>query len=298
MKKRRTVTDYGKYEPKDGRFCYNPFDEKLAHLIEPDAKQREKDKRAMKKYESFLTENQMKKAVIKHSDLFDACIKFIEEAYAKLGFNKKWHFLYTPYSTFSCPNGLMFLGLNPGGGESDCKGSVEEGNAYVHQDWGKGNGLVLQKQVQQLFDLFAESYCETPTSGIDLLEETLTSNFCPFPSSSWAELGQQKEAIEYSKKLWKMVLSVVMPRIILCMGDVSYHGIRDVLREIIGVEGNRIKMDTGWKGQEFKIRRFDAEGKSCTLVKIPHLSHFKLMRDAKCIPYVEAFINKTCKIAR
>ncbi len=298
MKKRRTVTDYGKYEPKDGGFCYNPFDEKFAHLIEPDAKQREKDKRAMRKYESFLTENQTKKAVIKHSDLFDACIKFIEEAYATLGFNKKWHFLYSPFSTFSCPNGLMFLGLNPGGGESDCEGSVERGNDYVHGNWGKGNGLVLQKQVKRLFDLLAKSYCETPTSGIDLLEKTLTSNLCPFPSKSWEDLGRKKETIEYSKKLWKMVLSEVMPRIIICMGDVSYHGIRDVLCEIYGKDGKRTKMPTGYGKQVFKIRRFDAGGKSCTLVKIPHLSRFKLMRNYKCIPYVEAFIKKTCEIAR
>lgn len=291
MRKKKVVDDDAKYEPTGG-LAYDPFDEKFAHLIVPDAKQREKDKKSMR----LFSENRVNTGVIKH--LFDACIKFIEEAYAKLGYSKGWHFLYSPFLTFSCPNGLMFLGLNPGGGESDCKGSVERGNDYVHGNWGKGNGLVLQKQVQRLFDLFAESYCETPPSGIDLLEETLTSNFCPFPSSSWAKLGQQKEAIEYSKKLWKMVLSVVMPRIIICMGDVSYHGIRDVLREIIGVEGNRIKMDTGWKGQEFKLRRFDGRGKSCTLVKIPHLSHFKLMRDTKCIPYVKAFIKKTCELSR
>ena len=245
----------------------------------------------------LFTDNRVKKAVNKH--LFDACIKSIEKAYANLVFNKKWHFLYTPYSTFSCPNGLMFLGLNPGGGESDCKGTVEKGNAYVHQDWGKGNGLVLQKQVRGFFDLLAKYYCETPTSGIDLLEETLTSNFCPFPSSSWAKLGQQKEVKEYSIKLWMMVLSEVMPRIIICMGDDSYRGIKDVLRDIFGEDGKKEpKMKTGWGNQVFKIRRFGTEGKSCTLVKIPHLSHYKLMRNDKCIPYVEDFIKKTCEIAR
>jgi hypothetical protein len=64
------------------------------------------------------------------ASLFDDLIESIKQEYERTNYGCGWKFLYTPKSTFVCPNDLMWIGVNPGGSE-DCRGSsVEAGSAY------------------------------------------------------------------------------------------------------------------------------------------------------------------------
>lgn len=94
---------------------------------------------------SVSTPNQFRLPII-----FSSAIDKIESAYKRLGMELGWRFLYTPASTLSCPSGAMLVGLNPGGDEHGVTPSVEEGNAYLVEDW-PGDGASLQDQVQQFF---------------------------------------------------------------------------------------------------------------------------------------------------
>jgi hypothetical protein len=88
-------------------------------------------------------------------DLFTELTTSIADAYAKLGHTRGWRFLYTPARTLTPNAPILFAGLNPGGCDFECpERSVEAGNAYRVQPWGKNNRPTpLQNQVCKLYEL-------------------------------------------------------------------------------------------------------------------------------------------------
>lgn len=115
----------------------------------------------------------------------------IREAYSGLGYSLGWEFLYTPAATLRCPNGFMLVGINPGGDAFGVAESVEEGNAYLIQEWSP-DGARLQQQVRSFFSLLSDRFLGHTAQGDALLGQTLTTNFCPFRSPTWRELPRRR----------------------------------------------------------------------------------------------------------
>jgi hypothetical protein len=202
-----------------------------------------------------------------------------------------------------CPNGLMFLGLNPGGEDRDgapdslCQ-AIEKGNAYYTELWRKLEGKhPLQIQVQELFKSLMKSPLWKVGSFEQLLDETLTSNFCPFRSRSWAKMARKEEAIRFSTELWAEVLPEIKPRVIICMGRVAYSQLGKVLENVSARSGSETSLPTGWGQMKFAIQQYTSPGWNPILVRIPHLSQYKIMSRPQCLPRVEEFVAKLSEIA-
>jgi hypothetical protein len=214
----------------------------------------------------------------------------IRDAYSRLGYTLGWEFLYTPAATLRCPNGFMLVGINPGGDAFGIAESVEEGNAYLIQEWSP-DGTRLQQQVRSFFGLLSDRFLGHATQGDALLGQTLTTNFCPFRSPTWRELPRRTEAISFSQVLWTDLLCDITPRVVLCMGALPYRHLQDILRrQAETIEGERL-FPTGWGEYDFALSVYSIKGRLVVLARLLHFSQYKLMSRETCRPYVRAFVD-------
>ena len=143
--------------------------------------------------------------------LFEDAVKLIRTGACELGLG--WEFLYCPPSLLSSSSRLWFIGINPGGTREDAVESFEDGNAYyVDKPW-SADGEVLRKQVKSFFDLLACAL-DNGKSGEKVLNEALTSNFCPFNSDTWRTFpkAERRKAVNLSRELWGGILRQLSPR--------------------------------------------------------------------------------------
>lgn len=220
--------------------------------------------------------------------MFSSAVDRIGEAYEMLEMELGWRFLYTPASTLDCPNGTMLVGLNPGGDECEITPSVEEGNAYLVESW-PGDGAILQNQVQQFFGVLYRAGTVPGSSPREALNETLTTNYCPFRAPTWNELSQKKDAKRFSDQFWRWLLPKIEPGLILCMGRKPYRLFQDILRNEASQVDEEKHWPTGWGDIQFDAQNYRLGHRQTTLAFIPHLSRFKLMGRKESIPRVESF---------
>jgi hypothetical protein len=125
--------------------------------------------------------------------MFEPLTSEIDAVYQRLGYREGWRFLYGPRSTLAPGTKVVFLGLNPGGSGAAAwanrtfiKPEVPEGNAYrVEPGWNTGH----QDEVKTLFLRLVEAARIAKSWQRFMDEDVLTSNFCPFRSASWKDLG-------------------------------------------------------------------------------------------------------------
>lgn len=219
------------------------------------------------------------------TSLFNTAVQKIEAEYSQLDAHLGWRFLYTPASTLSCPNGTLFVGINPGGAQYRVTPSVEEGNAYRTEAWAENGRSTLQLQVEKLFSRLLDAGAISGGTVRDTLDRTLTSNFCPFRAPAWDQLPQRTEAKEFSANLWGWLLPRVRPSAIICMGGVPYHQFTDILN----AEGPKLSethWPTGWGNVRFKARTYSAWETRILITFVPHLSRFSLLGREESEPHI------------
>lgn len=189
------------------------------------------------------------------SDLEERIRLAYEESENHLG----WRFLYSPATVLSGAE-TAFVGLNPGGSvaEPDMF-ATEVGSAYCCEHWcGAERGQSpLQKQVQAIFERLGVSP-----------EKVLAGNFVPFRSPDWHSLKQPAQALEFGRLLWRDVLSIAKPRVIITMGAL----VTKEMAAMLGVKPIQ-KIPIGWGS----VSASRSGAKGVTLIGLPHLSRYRVM---------------------
>lgn len=220
------------------------------------------------------------------SDVLAPFEEMIEREYRRLGPRLGWlgwRFLYTPACTLAPETRLAFVGLNPGDDKPhDPILCVEKGNAYrieVEDWWGPKQQAGLQTQVRLLYEKLAER-TEGATWKELMDHQTLALNFCPFRSQRWDRLDRQtqKELIAFSEGMWARVLKIVEPSVIVCLGNDPMKHLDSVLRARATTWTGLIKRPVAWKDATWAVRTYTTTSREVTLVRIPHLSTFKIFR--------------------
>ena len=229
------------------------------------------------------------------TDLFHQCCKDIRSEYSGIGHKSSWRFLYTPRSTFSPKTKIVFIGLNPGGtgknpGEQTPQPSVEEGNAYRIEHWAMHGQNFLQKQVQLFYRLMAASL---PGSDFEqLMDDTLSANFCPFRSVSWERLSRKDRKVEFCHKLWRKILEMAHPEMIVTLGNPTRKQIDEVIKNLGYIISNADLHPCGWGNITYRIATAERNQRAVLLIGLPHLSRFKIFgrgkkADASFVPLMQ-----------
>lgn len=218
-------------------------------------------------------------------DLFTETAETIEREYAQLGHHLGWRFLYSPASTLSTNPRILFVGDNPGGSDFEAPvASVEEGNRRF-KPWPRGkNGELnpLQKQVCELFRVVSKKL-DHQTSWQDLMDETLTSNFCPFRSPSWPLNHRQEESMAFSFRLWTRMFQYISPSVLICMSrNPSHKYFRKVLNNKGYIETERPKeYPVDWGAYRYSQSRHRLGDEELLMIRLPHLSRFRIFGRSK-----------------
>ena len=192
-----------------------------------------------------------------------------------------FRFLYTPSSSIA--NKYWFVGLNPGGSSfDDSIFSVEEKNAFISEKWGKyshkTNTLTynqLQQQVHHLFQSLAVQL-EKPDWEKEMSENWMISNYVFYKSKNWSEMASKKEHIQVSRNIWKEIISVNQPKIIIANGFDTYEKMCGLMLEDKWTKESEKVSFNPWDGPHIVVLKKDS--KKCLMIGFAHLSTFKIMK--------------------
>jgi transcriptional regulator with XRE-family HTH domain len=209
---------------------------------------------------------------------FAACLKLVNRAYQRLGHELGFRFLTSPRRTLENPR-VVLITLNPGGDhipQGHPSDSSESGSAYLVESWGdyRPGQAPLQRQVQALFQMLEEP-----------LEDALSGHFVPFRSPTWDALPNHEESLALGERIWSELFKQIDPNLVICMDRHSFSRLPRVMNAGEPVE--EISLPTGWGRYNADIVRFE----TCTLLRIPHLSRFRLFGSAEREPYLRAIVE-------
>jgi hypothetical protein len=186
--------------------------------------------------------------------------KTIEAEHDRLGLSLGWRFLMCPEARLDDAD-VAIVTLNPCGNRRfDTEWSQERGNAYVIESWsGASSGAdSLQQQVQRLCALLGRR-----------TDNVLAATFVPFRSPDWKSLPRQKEAVAFSKELWKWALTRSPAKLFICVGK-NVVGVE--LADLMGAR-QLPSMPSFW-GDHTIDRYQTSDGR--IIIALPHLGRFKL----------------------
>jgi len=234
---------------------------------------------------------------------FDSLCDRIRAAYSSLGHHMSWSFLYTSQSTLHSSQQLLFIGLNPGGKEGEKyteTPSCKDGNDYLRGDWDqkkwKKGKAPLQVQVQKLFTKIATSMAASiPYQA--MMDASLAANYVPFRSSRWASLGNKELTLDFARKLWSEILDYVQPRAIICIAYVAYDEIKTILQsKDFQVVGSEDRKTIGWGNATYCLTELSDGERTVILVRLPHLSTYKVFSSTKCEIEIKKLIDKIASV--
>jgi hypothetical protein len=211
--------------------------------------------------------------------LFDDAVRRIRAMADQLGPSFGWKFLYCPSSLLSKRSRFWLIGINPGGTSRTGVPEIPAGNAYNLESWSP-DGEVLRTQIVELFDCLAGTLNQKGANGTELLNRTLTSNFCPFHSDTWKSFrrDERRKALLFARDLWGDILQRLAPRVIFCMGRLPFREFLWLFKNMGCQSSQQAPINTGWGKVNFRIVTATGQGRLTTLVYLPHLSQIKLVR--------------------
>lgn len=233
------------------------------------------------------------------SRLFDECIAMIEAKYAELGHVLGWRFLSVSKEVLSSRPEVALITLNPGGNEIPADhpwGSCEQGCSYIVEKWGSSlpGQHPLQIQVRALFQAIADSSKSLPKDGKALLEGSLIAHFVPFRSPRLETLVAKDHSLIFGVELWRRILSEVHPRLIVCISRDAYPELKSILGEVVGPLETWQEIPTGWGDYKADLVVFRGP-RAVRLLRLPHLSTFKLFSSLRCRPSMVAILDEACR---
>lgn len=222
--------------------------------------------------------------------LFDETIREIKQFYRdhpELMWG--WRFLHGPKSSLKQSNGLITLGLNPGGEEETTEPHRPEGNIYRDPEW-SGDGPVYARQVHALFRLIHRNI-ETPLDPGPFMDHTVTSNLVPFRAPGFDQIEPRQAVLQFGRSLWRQWLEVLSPDVILAIGNGEsnpspFRALKRIMSENRSLEN--VDHHTVWSNYSIKTCH---SNRGETIIGLPHLSRCQFMTSDKGEP-VRDFLVK------
>lgn len=198
----------------------------------------------------------------------------VREAGQAIGFTEGYKILYAPWATIGTTD-TVFLSLNPGrppAGAALETLSDERGNSYEVERHITASPITAQ------FLALAGLLRLRPI-------EILTGVVAPFRSDRWGQLPVSKRnaALGLGRQFWDQAFEVRRPRrVIVCGSEAAKVG-----SEALGAR-LELSVPSGWG--DVSLRRYRAND-GATVIQLPHLSTFKLLSRAECIPQLRAILE-------
>jgi len=233
------------------------------------------------------------------NELFEQSIRSIQNFYEDKDYSLGWRFLACSKRTLENEPLIALITSNTGGKEipeNHPWGSCEKGSAYLYEEWdnnppGKHN---LQIQIKLMFEKIIDTLQVAKTTN-ELIEESLTGNFVPFRSPRLKDLKYKGEALDFASVLWSNILRHVKPKLFIILGLEAHKRLRPIIEDVYGYPmTGTCKYRTGWGNYTADLDKF-GDKSQLTMLRLPHLSKFKLFTSPQCTDYLNIILSEACK---
>ena len=109
------------------------------------------------------------------------------------------------------------------------------------------------------------------------MDTSLSANFCPFRSPSWAALPSKKESVAFSRGLWSRILDATIPPALICLTELPTRYISGILQKLNWRVAEEQVIKVGWGSVTCSIRTLTRRGNETVLVRLPHLSRYQII---------------------
>lgn len=208
-----------------------------------------------------------------------------------------WGLLFGPCENMLAPRyPIAFFGLNPGGsGWTEGAISSEGKCAYYDESWGAPAGEApLQQQMRSLFSPLGKMVGATYQ---EVMDGCLMANYIPVRSPNWQMLKNKSLIIEHMRLFWAMRLRQVHSNLYITISKLVFDELHHLLVEQ-GYQqiGTEHRAQIGWGRVAYQIRWYEREGKRSMLVRLPHLSTYKIFSNKNCEEQIDYIMSEAASV--
>lgn len=106
-----------------------------------------------------------------------------------------WRGLYGPRRSLDCPNGIVILGINPGGEVDEADKAETPRTAYLYEAWTNSD---YRDQVVRVVSAWLAAGGARDCGGA--WDDCVTSNLVPFRSRNFSKLSRRRECRQFARK--------------------------------------------------------------------------------------------------
>jgi len=237
-------------------------------------------------------------------ELFDNSCAAIEREYQRLEHRIGWRFITGPKATLASDTKILFISLNPGGDfdpPDHPHESSENGSSYLIESWkGKPKGKEsLQVQFQRMASKLQQIYRYQGSVEDFINTQMLTAHFIPFRSRRFDTLHRKAESINFGRTLWDQILKHLSPDLIITLNPEAFQHISGILENNGSILEEHKLFQTGWGAGTNRpigceVRKYKDKANIVSILRLPHLSTFKLFSKPECKPYIDEIFNFAC----
>ena len=187
-----------------------------------------------------------------------------------------YRFLYTEPK--SLDSQYLFVGLNPGGEETDPSDTfIPAGNAVLNENWAPtGTKNPLQQQILYFFEDIATEFGLVEEWIPYMNTKWMISNYVFYRSPNWKIMAAKRAHIQTCKEIWRDVFARKVPKIIVANGYDTHRIMVKLLEELGWKQTEVVLSPRDWEGPH-KIQ-MELNGSICMTVGFAHLSRFPIIR--------------------
>lgn len=127
-----------------------------------------------------------------------------------------WRFLYGLKQELANNNGILVLGLNPGGETDTRVAHHPDGNVYIDPQW-DGEGTRWARQVHHLCRTIHGARGQS-NDWKPFMDRLPVSNLVPFRAPEFEAIEPRRAIIEFGRSLWERWLEILGPDIVVALG--------------------------------------------------------------------------------
>jgi len=150
------------------------------------------------------------------------------------------------------------------------------------------DGNILKEMKYNRFGEFEEMLRYGYDEKGNLIHESLIAYFIPFRSPRMNDLHEKDKSIKFAIELWSEIISTMKPKLIICLGDDVFKNVK----KLFPVVSAQFSTKLGWGEITADVYKYEND---CRIIKLPHLSTFKIFSRKECEPYIDKLLTEATK---
>lgn len=136
---------------------------------------------------------------------------------------------------------------------------------------------------------------ELGVSYKQLMDGSLMTNYIPARSRNWHTLKGKDEWLEHARQIWDERIKQVHCKLYIAISKIVFDELDGHLTKHGFQMVDKINEQIGWGRVRYQIQRYERGDQVSLLVRLPHLSTYKIFSRAACQPAIDRIKSEIYK---